>query len=359
MLLFITALSCSKTKYEQLERPYSRIERFTLGGYNALDSLDAVINDNEIMVYWSAEAELPKKIKPHIALSAGASISPASGEEVAFSESTTYTVTAEDGTETKYQLKPIINEAIPTLSGFEDLNSWSWGTRYQVKINGEYFLTSNNVADIRVHAQRLRDGFELDLEVDKEKTINTQLVVDLPKFTTEQDSGAHRVWVQVGEFPSNTMEIWINQPKLEYVTSSYSLKEMGKPIYIGDTLTFVVGLNPKIDASQFEKYITGDSYNFFTSGFRNLADEFDAPRINDTGNAKKNVPVVQGNEIKVPLTEHHFGEYVGYYLDDFRTDFFFQANVLGAMSSTRIASGMEMFPDVDEATKKKTVITRR
>lgn len=260
LLLLLTALSCSKTNYEQLKRPYNDITHFAIGGYNQLDSIRAVIVDNEIRLYWSAEAERPAKVTPSIVVSPGATISPASDEEVSFAESTVYTVTAEDGTAREYKLVPLINEAIPLLSALDNFGVWQWGTIHPLKINGEYFLNSGGAGNVRAYAQRLRDGYEFDLEVVEDQTIQTQLAVELPKFTTEQDTGMHRIYVKVGDFPSNSLDVYVGLPVLSNVITSFTLEEAGQPIYLGDMLTITLNLGHKIDMDQFKRYFNSNNF---------------------------------------------------------------------------------------------------
>ncbi|SEK76667.1 DUF5018 domain-containing protein [Parapedobacter koreensis] len=366
LLLLFAVSSCKKTNYEQLKRPYNSIERFSLGGYNELDSINGVISGDEIKVYWSADAERPATIRPNITLSEGAAVSPASGEAVAFSENTVYTVTAEDGTTKEYTLKPIFNEAIPVLSAFDDITSWSWATIDQLKINGEYFLTNNGIADIRIHAQRLRDGYEFDLDMDEELTTGTQLIVDLPKFTTELDSGMHRIWVQVGDFPSNSLDIFIAQPILSNIATSFTLKEAGQTVYLGDTLTLTVNLNPKIDIDQFRKYFTKD--NLYRLSVNLLHETINRSIGADfTGTA-----VIEGNQIKIPFEAQANNPFIaeaardGYYINRVQPEFIYQVGEYfygtttydtnsGYSNTMRQRSdALAQYTDLD--TRKKTVL---
>lgn len=300
LLLVAVISSCNKTEYETLKRPYNTIEGFSIAGYHALDSINGVISEDEIKVYWSAEAARPATIKPTIALSPGATISPASGQAVPFSESTVYTVTAEDGTAKEYKLKPVVNTAIPVLTALDNFVAWQWATIDQLKINGEYFLNSGGAANIRAYAQRLRDGYEFDLEVDKEKTIGTQLVLDLPKFTAEQDTGLHRIYVKVGDFPSNSLDTYIGLPVLSNISTSLTLKEAGKTFYVGDTLTLTINLSPKIDMDQFTKYFSKNNLNNiqFNYGFNTTPT---ATPYYSSANYTSSGIIMEGNQLKVPF----------------------------------------------------------
>lgn len=384
LLALLLVVSCKKTNYEQLERPYNDIERFSMGGYNELDSINAIIKDDEIILYWSADAELPKSIKPNILTSEGATISPASGEAVSFSDKTVYTVTAEDGTAKEYKLRPVINEAVPVVSelvgsvlyGQSDGNSWSWATTEQSKINGQYFLNGGDVSHIHVYAQRLRDGFEFDLTVDEKKTTGTQLVVDLPKFTAEQDSGQHRIWVQVGDYPSNSVDVWITQPRIEKVATSVTFKEAGQTVYVGDTLHYTFNLNDNITPELFGKYYTTDDFDSYMIYFNAL----DGSKAIGDWNYHIDHGVWDKNQFKYVITEEFVQELRddetrneehkdvaagGYYLSSLRPNY--KDMMINAEGRTTVVSlgnireGQTLLETVypDEATMKKTIVKRR
>lgn len=238
LLLSIGIGGCNKTEYEQLKQPYNDIEHFTLAGYNDLDSINGVIVDNEIIVYWNADVEHPETIRPTISISPAATISPASGEEVAFSESTVYTVTAEDGTARSYQLKPVFNETIPKLISAPALHEWR--DENPISITGEYFLAVGDFSTIKVYGMRIRDGFEFDIPIDEEQSSSTKLVVNLPKLTAELDTGAHRIYVKVGEFESNYMETWLYSPGLNYVFEDDPIIYRHGDLYFEEDFTFEV-----------------------------------------------------------------------------------------------------------------------
>lgn len=322
LLFLATAFSaCKKTEYEQLMRPYNNIERFTISGYGELDSIGAVVAGDSIKVYWSGDTELPQKIRPSVKVSAGAAISPASGEEVAFSESTVYTVTAEDGTVRKYVLKPVVSKAIPVLAGFvNELNwnysgpDWQWGNGKKLKINGQYFLHYNDASSVKVYAQRLRDGYEFDLPVDPEQTTSTQVALDLPKLTAELDSGMHRIWVKVGDFPSNGLDVWIAQPQIADITKSVTLREAGQPIYIGDSLHFTLEVDEtRMEPELFEKYFNGSNYLYYQARASFLVND---PYAVYSGDNSSQTPDeqrarVNGKQITIPVTEDLWGKFVG------------------------------------------------
>ena len=113
-----TALIFSSCKKEYLQSPYKDIESFVIK--DALNNnISAALIGDSIIVYWPPFQNVPAKQKPEITLSANASISPVSGQEIDFKTGVTYTVTAQDGSTRKYTLK--LAENIP--SPFFGVNS--------------------------------------------------------------------------------------------------------------------------------------------------------------------------------------------------------------------------------------------
>lgn len=244
----VVSQSCTETEYEQLLRPYNAIERFRIAGYGDIDSIKAVISGDSIVLYWPEDYEAPSTVTPTIAVSAGAIISPASGEAVAFSENTVYTVTAEDGTTRQYRLIPQFNQPIPVVIGTSPV-SYAWLATNNLTITGQYFLATGDKSDIRVYAQRLRDGFEFDLLVDTANSSQTSLSVSLPPFTTALDTGRHRIYVQVGNFDSNYADIWLRQPLQASLTITAALAQTGQPIHPGDMLTVNYSISDNYDGA--------------------------------------------------------------------------------------------------------------
>lgn len=351
--LCIAINSC--TKYEDIRRPYNNIERFSVAGYGSLDSINAVISGDDIVVYWNAQSESPATITPSIDISAGSSISPASGETVSFSQSTVYTVTAEDGTQRQYTLKPRLNEAVPIISDVPSVFRWSWETPLTLAVNGEYFLESGDASNIRVYAQRLRDGYEFDLLVDTELTTGTQVNLTLPKITTEQDSGLHRIWVQVGDFPSNSVDVWISQPLMENVVTSITFPESGSPVYIGDhvTLTFHTSLDMEIFTKYFNTSTLSPTINnvFMSWGGSNWVNPYSPAAIAPVASFIDNV-------LKLEITEDLFGMYTnGYYIDYIKPYFHYQSSAEGAIATTALSNAL--IRPLDEATRRLTVLSRK
>lgn len=271
--------SCTKTRYDQLLRPYTEISKFTIAGYGELDSIPAVINNDSIIIYWNSTEAAPAKIKPTISVSTGATVSPASGTEVDFSESTVYTVTAEDGTVKRYILKPVVNIAIPVI--FSSPASFRWG-QGNIDVLGEYFLAAGDMSSIKVYAQRIKDGFEFDLTLDTANTTATKVSVKLPTMTAELDTGAHRIYIKSGNFSSNSVELKLLPPDIsrdfKNIVTSYTISSTASKLKLRDSLKLKFNFDDIISPEMFEKfypktaignitvYLTGlqGEYKYFT-----------------------------------------------------------------------------------------------
>jgi len=226
---------CKKTEYEYEKRPYNNIESFVLRGYTG-DSINATINNEDIIVYWASEVSVPATIKPNIVVSPGASISPASGTDVVFSTTTVYTVTAEDGTKKTFRLKPVINTAIPRISAISP-NNLHWISGTLLTVSGEYFLTGDT-ADVHVYAERLRDGFEFDLPIDYSKLTMTNITANLPAYTNTLDTGLHKIRVKIGNRVSDEKLVTLRMPDITFSNLMHmTFEEAGKQVAAGDSVT--------------------------------------------------------------------------------------------------------------------------
>ncbi|HEY1195722.1 hypothetical protein [Flavobacterium sp.] len=83
---------------------YTQIETFSFKD-SENNTISAAITDANIIVTLSTNTTIPTTIKPEIVLGTEATISPASGAEIAFKDGTEYTVTSKAGTTKKYTLK--------------------------------------------------------------------------------------------------------------------------------------------------------------------------------------------------------------------------------------------------------------
>ncbi|MBE8719967.1 hypothetical protein [Sphingobacterium pedocola] len=249
-LLALFIVSCSKT--ETIKRPYNEVIKFSVAGYGSLDSVNAAISGDEIQVYWNSDNPLPIQIKPTIRVSEGATISPASGTEVEFSENTTYTVTAEDGTVRNYTIKPIVQQPIPILNSTNAINTSTsvlrWGTVRDFKLFGEYFLATD-LSKVKVYGQRVKDGLEFDIPFDPETATSTSLDVKLPRLTAQQDTGWHKIWLKVGDLTSGHVDVYIRQPPTSLLTHGMHLEQIGQNVKLGQELTLNYALSDDFDGA--------------------------------------------------------------------------------------------------------------
>jgi hypothetical protein len=231
-------LGCKKTtEYEK--RPYTDIESFVVKGY-AADSISASINNNDIIIYWASEVAAPATITPTIAVATGATISPASGTAVDFNSNTVYTVTAEDGTVKKYNLKPVINKPIPRIATISPGSSMVWISSTWLTITGEYFLVGDT-SDVHVYMERMRDGFEFDLVLDYTKLTMTSIYANLPAYTNDMDTGMHKLRVKIGNRTSEEKEVNLHFPDITYTgMAQMSWVEAGQTLKAGDSMTLKI-----------------------------------------------------------------------------------------------------------------------
>lgn len=289
LLLTVLFASCSKTELEQAKSPYLDILSFKLTNtFNGIDSLDAVISGDSISIYWDQDVEKPAKITPIIKLSKGATISPASGEAVDFSNETIYTVKAEDGTTKTYRLTPILNTPIPVVSLFTTTNPvLTWGhaiitanqaltlngvrstyifagdqqtdntikmlnpaarttqsyplesiiEKHRINIEGEYFITGQGgKTDFRVFIRRLSDGFEVETPI--ETLTENKVTALFPDYSSELDTGAHQLFFRMNGRTFEGNKITIGAPAPGYLKGDFTFNQLGKEMRVGEEASF-------------------------------------------------------------------------------------------------------------------------
>jgi hypothetical protein len=234
-------ISCKKDK-EYTKYPYNNIERFALKGY-ANDTIKGVIIKDTVFVYWDASAKLPESITPSIIVSERATISPASGTAVSPASSPVYTVTAEDGTTRKYQLKFVLGQAPPIVTSIANADFLQWSGTTLMRITGQYFLTGGDTSAIRLYAQRVKDGFEFDMTLRRDLINSVTLSAGLPVYTAAMDTGRHNFKLVVGKQTINAGSGWIGAPLI--LGTYLSLENRPAKYYPGDVVTIKVddGLN--------------------------------------------------------------------------------------------------------------------
>lgn len=117
--LLLTMAACTKeTEYEKY--PFKEIAGFSVT--NGSTQVAASVSEGKIFLYWPAYMPMPDSVAPVIAVSENATISPASGKNVALESGVVYTVTAEDGQTATYTLQLVVNQPDITIVDAADLN---------------------------------------------------------------------------------------------------------------------------------------------------------------------------------------------------------------------------------------------
>jgi len=177
LTLAVLLFSCKK-EYE--DAPYNSIERFSVTDVTTGTSYRAVIKDDTLLVYWAQFANMPDSISPEIIVAEHATVTPASGTKVAFAETTTYKVTAQNGTTRNYVLKPLSNQPPPTYEIFTpDVYPGDL-----LVIGGEYFIpdtTHTKLYLINSSAQIQIPGANISLLTNAE--IDATVPNDIPSGT--------------------------------------------------------------------------------------------------------------------------------------------------------------------------------
>jgi len=117
----ITLFSACKKEYEIAPTPYTEITSFKIP-YNAgKDTIVAAVDGENIYVSWpgSTEWPIPETVIPIINISKNASISPASGTEIALIDGLQYQVKAQDGTVKTYTIKLSNGSLLPSFQDEE------------------------------------------------------------------------------------------------------------------------------------------------------------------------------------------------------------------------------------------------
>lgn len=109
LFCFISIFSACKKEYEDF--PYADIVSFTVKDANG-ESIKAVIDEKNLTIYWPSGQAVPDNIIPTIVVSERANVIPASGQSVAFKETTRFVVTAQNGTTKEYLIKKVINQPL-------------------------------------------------------------------------------------------------------------------------------------------------------------------------------------------------------------------------------------------------------
>lgn len=108
ILVLLVFVSCKK-ETEHAPYPYNSIELLSISAGES-EKINASFHNDSIIIYWPSYLPKPAKITPQITVSEKATITPASGTEVAFTTGTKFSVKAQSGAVKDYFLKVIVNQ---------------------------------------------------------------------------------------------------------------------------------------------------------------------------------------------------------------------------------------------------------
>ncbi|WP_214227536.1 hypothetical protein [Pedobacter sp. B4-66] len=154
-LFIIPLLVFNACKKEYPNLPYTDILSFSIKDANG-EALKAAVENGQIIIYWPPGQAVPATVTPQFTIADKATASPATGAAVPFSNNTTYTITAENGTKATFKLKIVMNTPIPLLGGVYgvlNFNDKAFMTPVdQISIIGDYFdATPGNTKVILVN----------------------------------------------------------------------------------------------------------------------------------------------------------------------------------------------------------------
>lgn len=149
---------------------------------------ETVISENSISITMPYDADITSLV-PDITLGSGATCSPSQWEEVDFTNPVKYTVTAENGTDTKEYTVTVTKQAEPVVTDIEFTNpTYSSAGRVQFKVSGQNLensadaITENGGIFVKCTSS---DGTqELSGEVKKNNDNEFVVMIDIPKNTT-------------------------------------------------------------------------------------------------------------------------------------------------------------------------------
>lgn len=183
--LFLIVFSACKKEYTDF--PYHNIEQFEVS-VDGKSSIDGVVKGDSIILYWPPFIDMPDSIAPQITISERASILPASGKKVAFSDQTRYTVTAQDGSTKIYHLKRVDNQP---LLNFELGRTMVRGGLFLIR--GTYFVA--DTAKTRVY---LVDKNKKEIRINPITALTTVNLNSVVPTAAVIDTGSYHIKMITG-----------------------------------------------------------------------------------------------------------------------------------------------------------------
>jgi hypothetical protein len=228
----LASVSCKK---EYASYPYNAIETFVTADPSGT-TLSAAIVDDNIIIYWPPLQPVPDSITPVIGISKKASIMPASGVKVAFSETTTYIVTAQDGKTRTFTLKPSVNQ--PNIS-FEDPD----GNKLQIgawfNLLGEYYITDTTKTKLYLLNDRNNKVIQLPLSAASIFTYS-RITIAVP-FDGTVDTGYYHMQLVSGERSVTKGPYYVDRPFM--INAGYTFPARGSILHRGEEITVTYDAN--------------------------------------------------------------------------------------------------------------------
>ena len=234
--LLITLLALSSCKKEYPNLPYTDLLNFSIKDANG-ETLKGAIENGEIIIYWPPQQAQPATISPEITVAEKASVSPSSGSAVPFSQNTSYTVTAEDGTSASYKLKIVVNSPLPVLNAVYGLMTYNTkvfiNTSDVIQVAGDYFdKTPGNTKVVLINA----NNQEVEAKIESLNEITVSAFSDVPvgkyKAVKVVVNGKSVTYLQDFEVIVNTKPL----------VSDISFQQI-RTLKRGDSFTFSGGTN--------------------------------------------------------------------------------------------------------------------
>jgi hypothetical protein len=269
IILGFVFVACKK---ETEKLPYNLIEQFIVTD-NEGSQVKAVVGvDGTILIYWPTFQHIPDSIIPSITVSKNATVQPASGVPIVFSDGFKYRVTAENGNITEYTLKTVVNNPMPEFS-LSDTVFLAFDKK--MVLRGKFFIPDTSQTKLfLVNAENNETAQVYPFDRIYSTTIETSLPTNLPEsqYFVKLVSGFNTI--VKGPYRIRTYDnAFANQ-----TSYNFTFTEQGQTLTNGQIINFNFTTSGGPIADYFIKlqqltvYSTGNNY----------AKGFDAERISLT-----------------------------------------------------------------------------
>jgi len=231
-LVTLASVSCKK---EYALYPYNTIETFVISDPSGAPLSAAIVDDN-IIIYWPPLQPVADSITPVIGIPEKAAIMPASGVKVAFSETTMYTVTAQDGNTRTFKLKPSVNQ--PDIS-FEDPDGNKLQIGESFNLLGEYYITDTTKTKLYLLNNRNNTVIQLPLSAASIFTYS-RITITVP-FDGAVDTGYYHMRLVSGVRSVTKGPYYMDRPFM--VNAGFTFPARGSILHRGEEITVTYDAN--------------------------------------------------------------------------------------------------------------------